>query len=86
MNMEQIKSRLNGAVLADADTAGVSGGVSVSGRDSAKLYGELAELWSAWDFEGHGRSPNLLDSIFEEWEHSGFTGTAREWLSRYKNW
>ena len=86
MNMENMRSTLGGAALSDADTGSVSGGVSVSGRDSAKLYGQLAELWNEWDFEGHGRSPNLLDSIFEEWEHSGFTGTAKEWLSKYKSW
>lgn len=86
MNMEQFKKNNGAAGLTDADMDAISGGVGMSGTDAAKRYRELNELWNAWDFEGHGKSPNLLDSIFEEWEHSGFPGTAKDWLSKYKNW
>ena len=80
--------QLGASALSDGAVEGVSGGagMSMSGKDTAKKYSELNDLWNEWDFEGHGISPHQLDAIFEEWEHNGFPGTAKEWLSKYKNW
>jgi len=63
---------------------GVSGGTSEADKSIDTSFSSFKKAWKEMGFAKQDRTEHELEAIYDEWELTGFNGSAAEFLSRYK--
>lgn len=78
-----------GVPLSDEELEQISGGAMkapVRGNPILRKQAELERTWNEMGFFEHDFTRHQMDAYLDLWQDSGFSGTAEEFLSRFKDW
>lgn len=84
--MKVKKERKNPSVeeLDDEVIALVHGGTGTG--DAQSKYSQFIDAWETLEFPKHNWTVKQREGLCDCWEEENFSGTAEQWLSKYKTW